>query len=106
MRSRSQGAVRSGGFAGRAARVARVGAMRAPGASRGSGGLVQDGESGAEACGIETPPLRALGARVGATVEYSLPELRQNRVLALYEKVSPTPLAYPRRSGVPAKRPL
>ena len=48
----------------------------------------------------------ALGARVGATVEYSLPELRQNRVLALYEKVSPTPLEYPRRSGVPAKRPL
>ncbi len=48
----------------------------------------------------------ALGARAGGTVEYSLPDLRQNRVLAFYEKVSPTPLAYPRRSGVPAKRPL
>ena len=48
----------------------------------------------------------ALGACASATVEYSLPELRQNRILALYEKISPTPVAYPRRSGMPAKRPL
>ncbi|MCY3800507.1 MAG: 16S rRNA (guanine(527)-N(7))-methyltransferase RsmG [Chloroflexi bacterium] len=48
----------------------------------------------------------ALGACAGATVEYGLPDLRQNRILAVYEKVSPTPSRYPRRSGVPAKRPL
>ncbi len=47
-----------------------------------------------------------LGARAGTTVEYRLPGLRQNRRLALYEKISATPPAYPRRSGVPAKRPL
>ena len=48
----------------------------------------------------------ALGARARATVEYSLPGLRQNRILAVYEKVAPTPSRYPRRSGVPARRPL
>ena len=47
-----------------------------------------------------------LGARSGATVEYSLPGLRQDRCLALYEKISATPSTYPRRSGVPARRPL
>ncbi len=52
------------------------------------------------------PAAAALGASAGASVEYRLPGLRQNRVLAVYEKVSPTPSRYPRRSGVPAKRPL
>lgn len=52
------------------------------------------------------PAAAALGACARATVEYGLPDLRQNRILAVYEKVSPTPSRYPRRSGVPAKRPL
>lgn len=47
-----------------------------------------------------------LGGRAQQAVDYSLPGLRQHRSLVLYRKDTSTPSNYPRRSGIPAKRPL
>ena len=60
----------------------------------GSGGLVQRARA-----------LGELGGRLAEVRPVDLPELG-NRVLVLVEKVSPTPVRYPRRPGIPAKRPL
>ena len=47
-----------------------------------------------------------LGGRLKEVMDVSVSGLRDNRSLVLLEKVSPTPASYPRRPGVPAKRPL
>lgn len=52
-----------------------------------------------------TRALEELGGRLAEVRPVDLPELG-NRVLVLVEKVSPTPVRYPRRPGIPAKRPL
>ena len=52
------------------------------------------------------PTAAELGAIAGESLEYTLPGMRQGRLLALFEKTSTTPRMYPRRSGVPAKRPI
>jgi len=48
----------------------------------------------------------ALGARLERLVELDLPLAGQARALLVFRKEAPTPDAYPRRPGVPAKRPL
>jgi len=48
----------------------------------------------------------ALGGRLKEVMDVSVSGLRDSRSLVLLEKVSPTPASYPRRPGVPAKRPL
>jgi 16S rRNA (guanine527-N7)-methyltransferase len=50
--------------------------------------------------------LAALGGRVGRTQSLTLPQQRGERVLILVEKAEATPPRYPRRPGIPAKRPL
>lgn len=50
--------------------------------------------------------LRELGGQVRACVEYRLPQMRHQRSLVVIEKVAPTPERYPRRVGIPRKRPL
>lgn len=57
---------------------------------------IEGGESAAE----------VLGGRLRELRGYTLPGLRQERVLAVFAKVAPTPARYPRRAGIPAKRPL
>ena len=52
------------------------------------------------------PTAARLGAMAGDSLEYTLPGMRQGRLLALFEKTSATPPMYPRPSGVPAKRPI
>ena len=47
-----------------------------------------------------------LGGRVREVRKVDMPELPPDRWLAVLEKVTPTPPAYPRRAGLPAKRPL
>lgn len=49
--------------------------------------------------------LGALGARVREVRNVELPRL-PNRVLVIIEQLTPVPVTYPRRDGVPAKRPL
>jgi len=52
------------------------------------------------------PALDRLGGLVRELKEVSLPGQRERRVLVVIDKVTPTPKAYPRRAGIPAKRPL
>ena len=50
--------------------------------------------------------LRELGGRVSRVLGVELPEDMGKHTLVLVEKVSPCPARYPRRAGVPAKRPI
>ena len=50
--------------------------------------------------------LSELGGRHGGVFPVLLDGLTDNRVAAAFEKVTPTPDRYPRRVGIPAKRPL
>jgi len=47
-----------------------------------------------------------LGGRLDRVVEYELPGGRGERRLVVYPKVAPTPPRFPRRAGLPSKRPL
>ncbi len=49
---------------------------------------------------------KTLGARLKKIYEYSLPEGYGERALAVVEKISPTPLKYPRGQGKERKQPL
>jgi 16S rRNA (guanine527-N7)-methyltransferase len=50
--------------------------------------------------------LTTLGGRVSDIVSISVPELNEARYLVVVEKIDRTPEKYPRRTGVPAKKPL
>lgn len=50
--------------------------------------------------------LSELGGRQSGVFPVSLRGLTDNRVVAVFEKVGGTPERYPRRVGIPAKRPL
>ena len=63
------------------------------------GGL-EDELSGAENA------LSELGGRAAGVFPVTLDGLTDNRLVVAFEKVAPTPDRYPRRVGIPAKRPL
>lgn len=48
----------------------------------------------------------ALGGRVAGLEWYTLPFCKQRRAIVAVKKVLETPTRYPRRAGIPAKRPL
>ncbi len=50
--------------------------------------------------------LAELGGREAGVFPVTLAGLTDDRVVAAFEKVAPTPERYPRRVGIPAKRPL
>ena len=50
--------------------------------------------------------LAELGGREDGIFPVKLAGLTDNRVVAAFDKVAPTPERYPRRVGIPAKRPL
>jgi 16S rRNA (guanine527-N7)-methyltransferase len=50
--------------------------------------------------------LAELGSRHAGTYPVTLERLTDNRVVLCFEKTGPTPERYPRRTGIPAKRPL
>lgn len=50
--------------------------------------------------------MTALGGRLKDIVSVRVPELNEARYLVVIEKASATPGKYPRRAGMPAKRPL
>ncbi len=47
-----------------------------------------------------------LGGEVTAIKEFSLPIINDQRTILIINKVTPTPNKYPRRAGMPAKKPL
>ena len=53
-----------------------------------------------------TNALNVLRGQVSEIYRVDLPGLTDNRVVVVVEKVGPTPQRYPRRTGIPAKRPL
>lgn len=50
--------------------------------------------------------LTQLAARPAGLYPVTLPALPDHRVIAAFQKTAPTPQRYPRRPGIPAKRPL
>ncbi len=50
--------------------------------------------------------LQALGGVVREVKQVALPGQREERLLVVVDKVAPTPAGYPRRPGIPAKRPI
>lgn len=68
--------------------------------------LAMKGESGlAEAHSAERA-LRLLGGHLRQLMPVSLPGVAEERYLVVIDKVAATPNGYPRKVGVPAKRPL
>lgn len=59
----------------------------------------------AEARGAETA-LRILGGHLERIIPVELPQVAETHYLVLVKKVAATPPAYPRRAGMPGKRPL
>lgn len=52
------------------------------------------------------PAMEILGLRTLATFRYKLPLEMGDRTLILFEKTKETPASYPRKAGIPTKRPL
>lgn len=50
--------------------------------------------------------LKTLGAEIKEVVELDVPGLKAERYLVIIEKIASTPEKYPRRAGIPKKRPL
>lgn len=48
----------------------------------------------------------ALGGRFGQSVPITVPDLGEDRVLVVLEKIAATPGRYPRRAGAPKKHPI
>jgi len=68
--------------------------------------IAQKGEAGAAEAWTAEKAISLLGGELRRVIPIELPGLAENRSLVVIEKVHPTPAAYPRRSGVPSKRPL
>jgi 16S rRNA (guanine527-N7)-methyltransferase len=68
--------------------------------------LAQKGREAETEVAKAAPALEALGGTVEASTRFELPGGAGERKIVVIRKVAPTPEAYPRRAGVPAKRPL
>lgn len=72
------------------------------------GGLcvAMKGESAEREASEAANALRILGGRVSQIVPVQLPEVAEPHYLVIIEKIAPTPRLYPRKPGLPAKKPL
>jgi 16S rRNA (guanine527-N7)-methyltransferase len=68
--------------------------------------VAQKGEAGAAEAWTAGKAITLLGGELQRVVPVQLPGLSEDRCLVIVKKVSPTPDAYPRRPGIPSKRPL
>jgi 16S rRNA (guanine527-N7)-methyltransferase len=68
--------------------------------------LAMKGESGPAEAQEAEPAIRLLGGRSERAIPVELPGVGGKRYLVVVRKESATPSKYPRRTGVPAKRPL
>lgn len=67
-------------------------------AMKGEGGLAEGGDAG--------PAFETLGGQLTAHQSFELPGAGEKHLLLVVEKTSPTPERYPRRPGIPSKRPI
>jgi 16S rRNA (guanine527-N7)-methyltransferase len=72
----------------------------------GGAALAQKGESGPAEAQAALPAIALLGGSLRQVVDVQIPGLAEERCLVVIDKVAATPASYPRRAGVPAKRPL
>jgi 16S rRNA (guanine527-N7)-methyltransferase len=68
--------------------------------------VAQKGEAGAAEAWSAERAITLLGGQLGRVMPVELSGLPEDRSLVIIEKASPTPEAYPRRPGIPTKRPL
>jgi 16S rRNA (guanine527-N7)-methyltransferase len=68
--------------------------------------IVQKGETGPAEVQSSHDATRILGGRVEQVIPLELPGIVETRYLIIIKKIAATPEKYPRRPGVPAKRPL
>jgi len=68
--------------------------------------LAQKGAGGLEETRAAAGAVETLGGVMGTHREINLPGVPEPHTLLVFEKVSPTPDRYPRRVGIPSKRPL
>ncbi len=68
--------------------------------------IAQKGEDPSAEVAAAQKAIETLGGRVRQVLPVMVPGLDAARHLVVLEKVSPTPPRYPRRPGMPAKRPL
>jgi 16S rRNA (guanine527-N7)-methyltransferase len=68
--------------------------------------LAQKGESGPAEVHAAESAIKLLGGEVRQLISVALPGVVEERHLVLVDKVAATPPGYPRKPGVPAKKPL
>lgn len=68
--------------------------------------LAQKGESGPAEAHASQHAVHLLGGRLRQLIKITLPGVAEERYLVIIDKVAATPPNYPRRVGVPAKKPL
>lgn len=68
--------------------------------------LAMKGESGPAEAHAAEHALRVLGGSLRSLVPVNLPGVAEDRYLVVVSKIAATPGAYPRRVGIPTKRPL
>ncbi|MFA5836264.1 MAG: 16S rRNA (guanine(527)-N(7))-methyltransferase RsmG [Bellilinea sp.] len=72
----------------------------------GGGMLAQKGETGPAEAHKADRAIHVLGGRIKQLIPVRLPGVTEERFLVVVDKVSATPPGYPRRVGLPAKRPI
>jgi 16S rRNA (guanine527-N7)-methyltransferase len=72
----------------------------------GGGMLAQKGETGPAEAHKADRAIHVLGGRIRQLIPVLLPGVTEERFLVVVDKVSATPPGYPRRVGLPAKRPI
>jgi 16S rRNA (guanine527-N7)-methyltransferase len=70
------------------------------------GGELWCWKSDLEEIDLCAPVLKALGAEFVRTLCYRLPSEEDHRFIVSIRKIAPTPESYPRREGIPVKRPI
>jgi 16S rRNA (guanine527-N7)-methyltransferase len=68
--------------------------------------LAQKGQSGPAEAHKAEKAIKLLGGNLRQLIKVELPGVAEERFLVLVDKVAVTPKAYPRKPGIPAKKPL
>lgn len=68
--------------------------------------LAQKGQSGPAEANKAEKALILLGGRIRQLIPIALPGVVEDRYLVVVDKVAATPLQYPRKPGIPVKKPL
>jgi 16S rRNA (guanine527-N7)-methyltransferase len=68
--------------------------------------VILKGETGPAEAHAAEEALRILGGKIEQIIPVELPRVVESRYLIIVEKHAATPQKYPRRVGIPAKRPL